>query len=54
MSKDTKVQPGLDAEAGSPAETQPRKRTPDELPDGSGNDAHRHLDSNEEGRFDAG
>lgn len=54
MSKDTNVQPNLDVEADDTVETRPRKPSPDELPDGSGNDAHRHLDSDAEGRFDAG
>ncbi len=54
MSKEIKVQQATDIVPGDSAQTGPRKPTPDELPDGSGNDAPKHPDLDDENRFDAG
>lgn len=38
----------------SSAATRPGKRSPEELPDGSGNDSQKKSAPDDEGRFDAG
>jgi hypothetical protein len=57
VSKDAKAslvtEPGGIA-TGSSATTSPGKRSPDELPDGSGNDSSKVFTPDDEGRFDAG
>ncbi|WP_411734745.1 hypothetical protein [Paeniglutamicibacter sp.] len=57
MSKETIANPvpeaGGKAEE-SPAATRPGKRSPEELPDGSGNDSQKRPAPGDEGRFDAG
>ena len=54
MSKETKVQPATDVAPGDSAEARPKRLSPDELPDGSGNDGPKHPELDDENRFDAG
>lgn len=57
MSKETDASPvpesGGKVEESSAA-TRPGKRSPEELPDGSGNDSQKLQAPGDEGRFDAG
>ncbi|WP_181578402.1 hypothetical protein [Arthrobacter sp. AQ5-05] len=54
MSKETKVQPATDIVPGDLAAARPRRLSPDQLPDGSGNDAPKRPGPDGEDRFDAG
>jgi len=54
MSKETTVQPATDVLPDDSADARPRRLSPDELPDGSGNDAPKHPELGDENRFDAG
>lgn len=54
LSKETKVQPAAEVVPGDAAEARPKRLSPDELPDGSGNDAPRPPVPDDENRFDAG
>lgn len=57
MSNDTTANPDPETEsetAGSPEAPKPGKLSPDELPDGSGNDAKKSYEPDDGERYDAG